>query len=113
VPAGRLFPFIVASGLALSLWLLSRRRGALEASTAAYGVIAVSLSYEKIWSHLPSGERGTFELFLGLLFMLLVATREDLRLRGALMWFFGVLAAYTFTVSPEAWVSREALLLIR
>jgi hypothetical protein len=73
----------------------------------------VSLNYTRVWSHVPSGERGTFELFLGLLLILLVADPRDGQARRSLTAFFAALAAYTFIVSPEAGASRAALLLIR
>ena len=111
--AALVFPFIVVSALALSLWLLRRQPGPLQAATAAYGVMAVSLNYPKVWSHVPSGERSTFELFLGLFLILLVADANDRNARRMLIGFFAALFAYTFIVSPEAVTSRAALLLIR
>ena len=76
-------------------------------------MVAVSLNYTKVWSHVPSGERGTFELFLGLLLILLVSEGRDRPARGLITGFFAALFAYTFIVSPEAAASRAALLLIR
>jgi hypothetical protein len=73
----------------------------------------VSLNYGKIWSHLPSGERGTFELFICLLLVLFTSGERPGWPRPALTGFFALLLVYTFFVAPDAGTSRAALLLIR
>jgi hypothetical protein len=113
VAGALLFPGIVVAALVLAVSLLAVRRGPLEIAAVGYGLIAVSLNYEKIWSHLPSGERGTFELFLCLLLLLLEGRTQPAWVRPALYAFFVVLLAYTFFVAPDAGTSRAALLLIR
>jgi hypothetical protein len=107
------FPFMIVAGLLLSVWLLQKTRGPLQVATVAYGLVAVSLDYAHVWTHLPSGERGTFELFLGLLLTLLTLDAQHRRARQVLTGFFVALIAYTLVASPEAAVSRAALLLIR
>ena len=66
-----MFPLILTAALVLAVALLYTRPGPIETAAAVYAAMAVSLNYDKIWSHLPSGERGTFELFLCLLLLLL------------------------------------------
>jgi hypothetical protein len=107
------FPLILIAGLALSLWLVRRISGPMELATAAYAMLAVSLNYGKIWSHVPSGERGTFELFLGLLLVLLGSGSSSPPVRSAMRAFFVTVCLYTLLLSPEAGTSRSALLLIR
>jgi hypothetical protein len=107
------FPVILAGTLVLALALLTVRRGALEAAIIAYALIGVSLNYAKIWSHLPSGERGTFELFLCALLLLIEGTSGPRWLRPVLTGLFAVLLTYTFLIAPDAATSRAALLLIR
>ena len=75
--------------------------------------MAVSLNYDKIWSHLSGGERGTFELFLCLLLLLLRGGRQPASIRHAVTGVFVALCAYTFFVAPDAVTSRSALLLLR
>jgi hypothetical protein len=113
VSGALLFPWIVVAALMLAVSLLAVRRGPLELAAVGYGLIAVSLNYEKIWSHLPSGERGTFELFLCLLLLLLEGRQQPAWVRPALSAFFVVLLGYTFFAAPDAGTSRAALLLIR
>jgi hypothetical protein len=107
------FPLLLALAFALSMALLIVRRGPLEIAAAAYAVVAVSLNYSHIWSHLPSGERGTFELFVCLLLLLIESRARPAWIRRALTGFFVALLAYTFLVAPDAATSRAALLLIR
>jgi hypothetical protein len=89
------------------------RPGAIEIAAAVYAGIAVSLNYEKIWSHLPSGERGTFELFLCLLLSLLASDGRPAWVRQTLTGLFVALAGYTLLIAPDAATSRAALLLVR
>ena len=60
----------------------------MELAATMYAVVAVSLNYGKIWSHLPSGERGTFELFLCLLLLLLESGGRPAWVRRTLTGFF-------------------------
>ena len=85
----------------------------MELAATIYALVAVSLNYDQIWSHLPSGERGTFELFVCLLLLLLESKERPVWTRHTLTGFFVVVAAYTFFVAPDAGASRAALLLIR
>ena len=113
VLAAMVFPFLLcgAAGVAVSALLV--RRGPLEVAAVGYAAIALSLNYDKIWSHLPSGERGTFELFLCLVILYLQRGQHPRWLNRAYIGLFIGLCAYTFAISPEASASRAALLLIR
>jgi hypothetical protein len=103
-------PLILVLLLAIALRYAWRQKDGLSLAAVGYGLVAVSLNYQKIWSHVPSGERGTYEAFL-CVFMLALA---DGRLSGkVLAAAFGVLALFTLLASPEAGVSRAALLLMR
>jgi hypothetical protein len=111
------FPALLLAALALAAALVIRR-GNIETRTLAlaatlYAAVAVSLNYDKIWSHLPSGERGTFELFLCLLLLMLRNDQEPVWARRGLRMFFVALGLYTFLAAPDAGTSRQALLLIR
>lgn len=108
-----MFPLILTAALILAVALLYTRPGPIEAAAAVYAGVAVSLNYGKIWSHLPSGERGTFELFLCLLLLLLESKGRPASVRRTLTGLFVVLAAYTFFIAPDAATSRAAMLLIR
>ena len=108
-----MFPLLLTTALVLAVSLLFVRRGPLELAATVYAAVAVSLNYNQIWSHLPSGERGTFELFVCLLLLLLESGERPAWVRRTLTGFFFVLAAYTFFIAPDAGTSRAALLLIR
>ena len=71
IAGAMVFPLILTAALILAVALLYTRPGPIETAAAVYAGMAVSLNYGKIWSHLPSGERGTFELFICLLLLLL------------------------------------------
>ena len=107
------FPLLLTAALVLAVSLFFVRRGPLELAATVYAVVAVSLNYNQIWSHLPSGERGTFELFVCLLLLFLESGERPAWVRRALTGFFCVLAAYTFFIAPDAGTSRAALLSIR
>lgn len=107
------YPLLLAAGLGLAVWALIARLTPLAIAAVVYGAIAVSLNYEQIWSHVPSGERGTTELYLALLLWWLCGDISQRSLRRAVPWFFGAAAVYTLALSPEAGVARAALLLIR
>jgi hypothetical protein len=107
------FPMVLAVAFAMAVWSLIERRGELQVAAAAYACIAISLNYSKIWSHVPSGERGTFETFLMLLLVYLVERSHSRMFNLALGTLFGTLVFYTFFISPEASASRMATLLIR
>jgi len=107
------FPIVLTAAVALVALLLSVRRGPLEIAAAVYAMVAVSLNYSHIWSHVPSGERGTFELFLCLLLLFLERRERPAWIGRALTGFFGAALVYTFFLAPEAAASRAALLLIR
>ena len=107
------FPLLLTAALVLALCAVWERVGPLEIAAVVYGLVAVSLSYDKIWSHLPSGERGTFELFVCLLLLLLGSRARVGWMRAGLGGLFVGLMAYTVIAAPDAATSRAALLLIR
>jgi hypothetical protein len=111
--AAVVFPILLAAAFVLAMLLLRVRRGPLEMAAVAYAAVAVSLNYSHIWSHLPSGERATFEVFVCLLLLLLDGRDRPAWIGRALTGFFAALLAYTFFVAPDAGASRAALLLIR
>ena len=62
---------------------------------------------------MPSGERGTFELFVCLLLVSFEKRPHPIWLGRAFGGVFAALVVYTFVFSPEASMSRAALLVIR
>jgi hypothetical protein len=111
--AAVLYPILLTVGSLVAVIALFRTRSALAGATCAYAAVAVSLNYDKIWMHVPSGERGTIELFLSLLLLAIIYYKDDSLLSRRILWLWPALAIYTFLVSPEAGVARAGLLLIR
>jgi hypothetical protein len=113
VSAAIAYPLVLGVAGAASVWGLYQTRSAFGAAAVVYAGIALCLNYEKIWSHVPSAERGTHELFLALLLlgMQVHTARPDASRRT---WrLFALLALYSLVFSPEAGNARAALLLIR
>ncbi len=113
VAAAVVFPVLLMAAAGVGVGLFIARPGPLEAAAAIYGLVAVSLNYSKIWRHLPSGERGVFELFVCLLLCRLTTSEGSRWMRRVLDGLFVALAIYTYAISPEAAASRTALLLVR
>ena len=112
VPGAFGFIVVLVAAATLAIVAGARTRKPLALAAVGYGLVSVCLNYEKIWAHLPSGERGTVELFVCLLLCLLNGPQST-RLSNALVAFFFVVAVYAFAFSPEASISRSALLVLR
>ena len=71
--------------------------------------LALLLNYSAGFSHLPSGERTTYELFLCLFVLFVVAPAQHVVLRRMLAAFFVIVGLYTFGFSPEADIARATV----
>jgi hypothetical protein len=123
--AAMAYPLLLIAGLAIALVALKRRRDGIALAACAYGALAMLLNYSAGWSHVPSTERTTYELPLCLALVWCTtrasvaqhaagdAVADARRWRLVLGAFFAALATYTLFASPEAFVARAALLLIR
>jgi hypothetical protein len=107
------FPIILVTLVAYAAWALCRERGPVQFAAVGYGLVAISLNYEKVWSHLPSGERGTFEVFLCIVILGLSGSAYSNAFKRLTTLVAIVVGCYTLVISPEAWATRQALLLIR
>jgi hypothetical protein len=107
------YPILLSLGLFVAAVAWIRLRHVFAAAAIAYGAMAVSLNYEKVWTHVPSGERATYELFLTLLVLAILTNREHPGIMRYVLLLFAALGIYTFMLSPEAALARSALLLIR
>jgi hypothetical protein len=108
-----MFPLLLLAALVAAVGLMRERSGPLEVAAVVYGFVAVSLRYDQIWSHLPSGERGTFELFVCLLLILVSGRANTTWARRGLVALFIALAVYSAALAPDAASTRAALLVIR
>jgi hypothetical protein len=103
------FPFLIVIGAVVAATAWWRTRSSIAFAAAVYGLLALLLNYQAGFSHLPSGERTTYELFLCLFLLLLIAPARHAMLHRALAGFFVAAALYTFGFSPEADVARAAV----
>jgi hypothetical protein len=113
VAGALVYPLILSAGLGVALVGWWRTRSVLALTAVVYGLVAVSLNYTKIWVSVPSGERGTADLFLTLLVFALTAQQANPGLARMVLGLFVALAVYAALFSPEADMVRSALLLIR
>jgi hypothetical protein len=65
--AGRVFPVILAMALVVSVALFVMRRDGLSGAAVVASLIAVSLDYPHVWSHVANAERVSFDAFILLL----------------------------------------------
>jgi hypothetical protein len=108
--AGIWFPSLLIAGFAIAVWMTVRRPGPVAAAAALYGLMAISLTYDKIWEHIGNGQRGTFELFLMIAIVSLTETARLSRgLRIALAAFWSATAGYVFIGAFDARYIRDAI----
>jgi hypothetical protein len=65
--AGKMLPPLLTAALIVSLVLLWKRRDGLSAAAVVASVIAVSLDYPHVWTHVGNAERVSFDVFILLL----------------------------------------------
>lgn len=111
--SGLVYALLLVAALATTIWAFVQDRHPLWGAAVAYGLIAVSLNYGKIWSHVPSGERGTIDLFMALLVAAICRGRTHPRTLSVVSGLFALLAIYVFVLDAEAWLSRAGLLVLR
>jgi hypothetical protein len=109
--SGIVFPLLLLAGGILALWSATDRFEPLGLAAAGYALLGLSLNYEKIWHHLGSAERGSFELWILLTLLASSVPASAPRRRLAYRALFVSLAAYTFFLAPEAASARAGLLL--
>ncbi len=110
VVAGIWYPLLLTGGVVLAALFVQRRADVLSLSALAYGVLSVSLTFNKIWEHVGNGQRGTYELFLllGLSAIGQWAGLSD-RMRSAVLVFAAATAGYVFWGAFDATLVREAI----
>jgi hypothetical protein len=124
--AGRVFPWLLMAALIVSVILLWKRRDGLSAAAVAASLIAVSLDFPHVWTHVGNAERVTFDVFVLLLASLATMVgsgaargqeqaQEQARMAGTrglrmmLLGFFAATAIYTVYYSLDAPVVRLVL----
>jgi hypothetical protein len=106
--AGVWYPFLLIGALAAALVQAVRRLTALSAAAVLYGVMAISLAYPKVWSHVANAQRGTFELFLVLALVSVEARHETRGIRWGMAAFWIGTAIYVFFGAHDADFVRHA-----
>jgi hypothetical protein len=113
VTSGLVYALLLVTALTTTIWAFAKDRHPLWGAAVAYGLMAVSLNYPKIWSHVPSGERGTIDLFMALLVAAICRGRTHPQTLNVVRGVFALLAIYVFFLDAETWLSRAGLLVLR
>lgn len=108
--AGTWFPILLMGGLCVALVALARRPGAAAVAAVAYGILAISLTYESIWVHVGNGQRGTYELFVALAVVSVLIKAYPPVLRASLVIVWTAAGLYTFFGTFGAESVRRALI---
>jgi hypothetical protein len=107
------YPLLLIAGLAIGTYLFWQRRDGLTGAIVVYALLAVSLNYEAIWTHVGNGERGTYELFLLLMVAFVSIDQKDPRERFMRRLVGGFLVCtflYLWFASVDAGMIRYAVL---
>jgi hypothetical protein len=105
--AGICYPIILILGFGLAGMFALRRPGALAVAAVAYGLLAISLTYDSIWVHVGNGQRGTYELFIVLAMLSAGTARRPFRVAVATFWLATTM--YTFFGAFDAQYVRDAV----
>ena len=111
--AALVYPAVVCAAAGVAAFAARRTGSPFAVAAIAYAAIALTLNYPKVWSHVPSGERATHELFLALVLTAMHVHQTDPIASRRIVWLMAAVAAYTLLASPESEYARAALLLIR
>lgn len=82
-PTGYIYPIILLLIFIFSIRLILKEVNPLHISLIFYSFIYMSLNFEKIWAHMGNGIRGTYDIFLFLIFAY-VSGKDD---RGRVYFF--------------------------
>jgi hypothetical protein len=104
------FSALLVGGFALAACAAARLRTAVAVATAVYGAIALSLTFDSIWVHVGNGQRGGFELFLGLALLTATSPNSARAIRGGLWAFWVAAAGYVFLGGFDAEYIRATIM---
>lgn len=96
------YAVVITVMLIIGIVALWKRRDAIGGAMAAYGLLAVSLTYPSIWIHWGNGERGTYEMFLLAIVALVSVDARAVGLRRLLAASVAMAAVYTIYYSSFA-----------
>ena len=104
------FSALILGALTIAAWLCVRRPEPVAFAALAYAVIAVSMTFDKVWEHIQNGQRGTYEVFLMLAIVFVGQTAQLPRnLRIALWAFWIACGGYVFYGAFDAPYIRDAV----
>jgi hypothetical protein len=106
--AGIWYPILLIGALAAAVVQAAKRWTALSVAAVLYGVMAISLAYPKVWSHVANAQRGTFELFLVLALVSLEARHDARSIRWGMAAFWIATTIYVFFGAHDADFVRHA-----
>jgi uncharacterized membrane protein len=107
VPAGLLFPLFLGAATVLAIWSMREQITAPSLALLCYSLLALSLSFDKVWIHISNAERLSFEMFLCLI--LVFFRNPNPRLNKAFVGYYGVLFLFDFLLSSADRSFRAAI----
>ncbi len=108
--AGIFYPLLLIAGLAVGAYLFWKCRDGLTGAIVVYALLAVSLNYEAIWTHVGNGERGTYELFMLMIVAFVTIDRRERFMRRLVGGFLVCTFLYLWLASVDAGMIRYAVL---
>jgi hypothetical protein len=108
--AAVVYPLLLTLGLVVSLLLVVKRPSPLAAVAVAYGLLAISLNFDQIWSGIGVAVRDTYELFIALAIATLSWRECSRTLKGGLVAFWIAAGAFVFYFSESGESIRQAML---
>ena len=100
---------LLIGGFVLALALAAARYDATSVAAAIYAVMAICLSYAKVWLFVGNTERVTYELFLMLALSCLTIRAYSKPLQRGLIAFWSCSVVYVFFLTFDAAYIRSAL----
>jgi hypothetical protein len=100
---------LLIGGFVLALALAAARHDATSVAAVIYGVMAICLSYAKVWLFVGNTERVTYELFLALALSCLTIRAYSKPLQRGLIAFWSCSVVYVFFLTFDAAYIRSAL----
>jgi hypothetical protein len=107
VPAGILFPVLLAGAAGLAIWSMREKITSPAVALLCYSMLALSLNFEKVWIHVSNAERQSYETFLCLILVFLMAAQP--RIRKVFLGYFVVLFLFDFLLSSADRSFRAAI----
>jgi hypothetical protein len=103
------FSALLVMALATSVFAAIRSRSVAAIAASAYGLVAVSFTFDSIWIHVGNGQRGSYELLVSLALLSATTPTEERAVRWALGCVWLVAAGYVLFGGFDAELIRATI----